>query len=79
MLDLKTGQWKTIVRGGTQAEYVGRAFNGSSQRGFSSTRRPALCMPGFDPARLDVLGNPVTLDEDVMVKPNGSPTTPCRA
>ena len=75
VLDLETGQWKTIVRGGTQAEYVASPgpFNGLRPAGhLVYASAGSLRAIEFDPARLDVLGNPVTLVEDVLVKPTGS-------
>ena len=43
-LDLQTGQWKTLIRGGAQAEYVAPVA-GAGPAGFCSTLRLARCAP----------------------------------
>ncbi len=71
-LDLKTGQRKTLVRGGSQAEYVD-ASTGSGQGGhLIYAAAGALRAVRFDPVRLDVLSEPVTVVEHVMMKPSGA-------
>ncbi len=72
VLDLRTGQRKTLVRGGTQAEYVDPSA-GTGQAGYliyavAGTLRAVR----FDPVRLEVLGDPVTVVERVMIKPTGA-------
>ena len=71
-LDLETGQRKTLIRGGSQAEYID-ASEGSRQGGYLvyATAR-TLRAVRFDPVRLDVLGDPVTVVEQVMMKPSGA-------
>ena len=70
VLDMKTGERKTLVRGGNQAEYIDDG--GSGQGGHlifavAGTLRAVR----FDPVRLDVGGDPVTV-ERVMMKPSGA-------
>ena len=72
VLDLKTGQRKTLVRGGSQAEYVDPS-GGSGQAGYLIyAAAGTLRAVRFDPARLEVLGDPVTVLEQVMIKPTGA-------
>ncbi len=75
VLDLATGQQKTLIRGGSHAEYVdpsagsGQALStGSGQAGYlvygaSGTLRAVR----FDLARLEVLSDPVPVAEQVMM------------
>jgi hypothetical protein len=71
VLDLKTGQRKTLVRGGSQAEYVDPS-GGTGQAGYLIyAAAGTLRAVRFDPARLKVLGDPVTVVEQVMIKPTG--------
>ncbi len=72
VLDLTNGKRQTLVRGGSQAEYVDPAV-GSGRAGYliyatASTLRAVR----FDPARLEVLSEPVTLVDHVMIKPSGA-------
>ena len=72
VLDLKTGQRKTLVRGANQAEYVAPP-PGSGQTGYLVyAAAGGLRAVGFDPVRLEVLGDPVTVVERVMTKPTGA-------
>jgi serine/threonine-protein kinase len=72
VLDLKTGQHKTLVRGGSQAEYVDPS-GGTGQAGYLIyAAAGTLRAVRFDPARLEVLGDPVTVVEQVMIKPTGA-------
>ena len=72
VLDLKTGQRKTLVRGGSQAEYVDPS-GGTGQAGYLIyAAAGTLRAVRFDPARLEVLGDPVTVVEQVMIKPTGA-------
>jgi serine/threonine-protein kinase len=72
VLDLRTGQRKTLVRGGGQAEYVDPSA-GTGQAGYLIYAvAGALRAVRFDPVRLEVLGDPVTVVERVMIKPNGA-------
>ena len=72
VLDLKTGQRKTLVRGGSQAEYVDPS-GGSGQAGYLIyAAAGTLRAVRFDPARLEVLGDPVTVLERVMIKSTGA-------
>ena len=70
VLDLKTGERKTLVRGGNQAEYIDDG--GSGQGGHlifavAGTLRAVR----FDPVRLAVDGDPMTV-ERVMMKSSGA-------
>ena len=71
-LDLTTGERKTLVRGGSQAEYVDPSA-GSGQAGYLIyAAADTLRAVRFDLARLEVLGDPVTVLEHVMMKPTGA-------
>ena len=72
VLDLKTGQRKTLVRGGSQAEYVDPSV-GTGQAGYLIyAAAGTLRAVRFDPVRLEVLGDPVTVVDHVMMKPTGA-------
>ncbi len=72
VLDLKTGQRKTLVRGATQAEYVAPSA-GSGQAGYLVYAvADSLRAVRFDPVRLEVLSDPVTVVERMMTKPSGA-------
>ena len=64
VLDLKTGQRKTLIRGGGDAQYVETGHLIFAAAG-------ALRAVRFDPVRLEVLGDPVTVVDHVMMKPTG--------
>jgi serine/threonine-protein kinase len=65
VLDLKTGQPKTLIRGGSDAHYVETGHLVFAASG-------ALRAVRFDPVRLEVLGDPVTVVEGLMTKPSGA-------
>jgi serine/threonine-protein kinase len=65
VLDLKTGQRKTLIRGGSDAQYVETGHLIFAAAG-------ALRAVQFDPVRLEVLGDPVTVVDQVMMKPTGA-------
>jgi serine/threonine-protein kinase len=65
VLDLKTGQRKTLIRGGGDAQYVDSGHLIFAAAG-------ALRAVRFDPARLAVLGDPVTVVDQMMMKPTGA-------
>ncbi len=72
VLDLKTGTWKVLVRGGTGAEYVDDS-SGSGQGGYllygtAGTLRAVR----FDPVRMEVQSDPVTVVDQLMIKPSGA-------
>ena len=72
VLDLRTGRRKTLIRGGSQAEYVDPSA-GTGQAGYLIyAAAGTLRAVRFDPVRLEVLGDPVTVVERVMIKPNGA-------
>ncbi len=62
VLDLKTGQKKILIRGGSQAEYV---ETGHLVYAAAGTLRAVR----FDLARLEVLSDPVLVVERVLTKP----------
>ncbi len=64
-LDLKTGQRKTLIRGGSQAEYID---TGHLVYAVSGT----LWAVRFDPVRLEVLSDPVSVLEQVRTTPTGA-------
>jgi hypothetical protein len=71
VLDLKTGQRKTLVRGGGQAEYVGSST--SSRQGYLIYAAAGeLRAVRFDPIRLEVLSDPVTVVDHVWTKSSGA-------
>jgi eukaryotic-like serine/threonine-protein kinase len=65
VLDLKTGQHKTLIRAGSDAQYVESGYLIFAAAG-------ALRAVRFDPVRLEVLGEPVTVQDRVMMKPSGA-------
>jgi serine/threonine protein kinase len=65
VLDLKTRQRKTLIRGGGDAQYVETGHLIFAAAG-------GLRAVRFDPVRLEVLGDPVTVVERVMVKSTGA-------
>ena len=65
VLDLKTGQRRTLIRGGSDAQYVESGHLIFAAAG-------ALRAVRFDPARLEVLGDPVTVVDQMMMKPTGA-------
>jgi serine/threonine-protein kinase len=65
VLDLKTGQSKTLLRGGSDAQYVETGHLIFAAAG-------ALRAVRFDPIRLEVLSDPVTVVEQVMTKRSGA-------
>ena len=65
ILDRKTGQRKTLVRGGSDAEYLESGH-------LIYTAAGTLRVVGFDPARLEVLGDPVEVVEAVMTTTGGA-------
>jgi hypothetical protein len=65
VLDLKTGQRRTLIRGASQAEYVD---TGHLIYNAAGTLRAVR----FDLARLEVLGDPVAVLEQVMTAGSGA-------
>ena len=71
-LDVKTGQRKTLIRGGSHAEYVDSS-PGSGRAGYLVyAAAGTLRAVRFDPVRLEVLSDPVPVVEQVMTKTNGT-------
>jgi serine/threonine-protein kinase len=65
VLDLKSGQRKTLIPGGSDAEYVA---SGHVIYAAGGTLRAAR----FDLAKLEVVGDPVPIVDHVMVAPGGA-------
>ena len=70
VLDMRTGERKTLVRGGNQAEYIDDGDSGQGGHLIFAVAG-TLSAVRFDPVRLDVGGDPVTV-ERVMMKPSGA-------
>ena len=72
VLDLKTGKWKTLVRGGSGAEYVDDS-SGAGQGGYLLyATAGTLRAVRFDPVRMEVQSDPVTVVDQLMIKPSGA-------
>jgi serine/threonine-protein kinase len=72
VLDLKTGQRKTLIRGGSQAEFVDPS-GGTERFGYLIyAAAGGLRAVRFDRIQLEVLGDPVTVVEQVMIKSTGA-------
>ena len=72
VLDLKTGKWKTLVRGGSGAEYVDHS-SGAGQGGYLLyATAGTLRAVRFDPVRMEVQSDPVTVVDQLMIKPSGA-------
>jgi serine/threonine-protein kinase len=72
VLDLATGRHKTLIHGGSQAEYVDPSA-GAGQPGFLIyAAAGTLRAVRFDAVRLEVLSDPMTVVEHVMIKPTGA-------
>ena len=72
VLDLTTGQRKTLIRGGSQAEYIDPS-QGSAREGYlvyavAGTLRAVR----FDPVKLEVLSDPVAVLESVKTLWSGA-------
>jgi serine/threonine-protein kinase len=65
VLDLKTGQWRTLIDGGSYAEYVDPGY---IVYGYAGTLRAVR----FDPSRLEVLSDPVPVVERAMITAQGA-------
>ncbi|HJR60978.1 MAG TPA: protein kinase [Vicinamibacterales bacterium] len=65
VLDLETGNTTTLIRGGSQAEYVDSGHIVYAASG-------ALRAVRFDPVNLKVLSDPVPVADDVMMAPTGA-------
>ena len=65
VLDRKSGQWRTLVRGGSNAEYVDPGYLIYAAAG-------ALRAVRFDPAKLEVLGDPVPVVDEVVMTTAGA-------
>ena len=72
VVDVTTGQRKTLVSG-SQAEYVDVSRGSGKAVGYLTYAvAGTLRAVPFDPVRLEVLGNPVTVVEHVTMKPTGA-------
>jgi len=65
VLDLKTGQWRTLIDGGSYAEYVDPGY---IVYGAAGTLRAVR----FDPSRLEVLSDPVPVVERATTTVQGA-------
>jgi eukaryotic-like serine/threonine-protein kinase len=65
VVDSRTGQRRILIPGGSDAQYVESGHLIFAAAGELRAVR-------FDPVRLETLGDPVTLLEDVFVKPTGA-------
>jgi len=65
VLDLRTSQRKTLIRGASDARYVETGH-------LVFARAGSLHAVRFDPVRLEVLGDPVTIVDRVMMKTTGA-------
>jgi len=65
VLDLRTGRYKTLIRGGSAAVFVEPGFLVYSTRGSLQAVR-------FDPRRLEVSGESVPVGDEVMFSPIGN-------
>ncbi len=71
VVDLKTREVRTLLRGGGHAEYVApRAGSGPGYLVYAAAG--ALRAVRFDPVKLDVLSDPVPIVEQVMTKQSGA-------
>lgn len=65
VLDYKTGRTRPLIRGGSDAQYIESGYLIFAAEG-------SLRAVRFDASRLELLGEPVTVVEDVLVKPTGA-------
>ncbi len=80
VLDLTTGHYKTLIHGGSQAEYVApsTASTGSGQAGSGQAGYLVYAAAGtlravrFDPVKLEVLSDPVPVVEQVTTLASGA-------
>jgi serine/threonine-protein kinase len=70
VLDLKTGATKTLIRGGSQAEYIAASTGGTGYLVYAAAG--TLRAVRFDPRRLEVLSDPVPVVEHVAAVGNGA-------
>jgi serine/threonine-protein kinase len=72
VFDFQTGERKTLVRGASQAESVEHPAGPGPSRYLIYATTGTLRAVQFDPVRLDIVGDPVTVVEQVMMKPSGA-------
>jgi Tol biopolymer transport system component len=78
VLDLKTGKTKTLIRGGTQAEYVDPSTSSRQGSSTSATGLLVYAVAGslravrFDPIKLEVLSDPVAVLDQVSTLASGA-------
>jgi len=70
VLDLATGRRKTLIPGGSHAEYFEPVPGEAGYLVYAAAG--TLRAVRFDPVRLEVLGDPVTVVEQVLTKANGT-------
>ena len=72
VLDLKTVTWKTLVTGGSEPQYVDDS-SGAGRGGYLLyAAAGTLRAVQFDPVQLEVRSDPVTVVDEVMIKPSGA-------
>jgi serine/threonine-protein kinase len=72
VLDFATGQWKVLIRGGSQAAYVA-PLPGSGPTGYLVyAAAGSLRAVRFDAARLKVMGDPVPVLDQLAMFPTGA-------
>jgi hypothetical protein len=72
VLDLISGQRKTLIRGGSHPEYVDSPRNSREPGFLVYTIAGTLVAVRFDPVRLEVLSDPAPVVERVRTKDNGT-------
>ena len=70
VVDLATGQRKTLIPGGSHAEYFEPVPGEAGYLVYAAAG--TLRAVRFDPVRLEVLGDPVSVVEQVLTKANGT-------
>jgi serine/threonine-protein kinase len=71
-LNVQTGQRKTLIRGGAQAEYVAPSAGAGSSGFLVYATAGTLRAVRFDPAKLEVLSDSVPVVEGVLMKQSGA-------
>jgi serine/threonine-protein kinase len=72
VLDLKTGIRKTLIRGGSRAEYAAAPTRGTRDGSLVYAAAGSLRAVRFDPIGLGVLTDPVPVVDQVLTKINGT-------
>src|SRR5206468_155931 len=72
LLDLKTGRRKTLIRGGTNGEYVEVTTPTGKAAFVLYASGGALRAIRFDPDRLEVAGDPIAVADQVRIEATGA-------